>query len=163
PAVSLFVQGALLTVLICALPLLLSVPSLYQYMDQRPRFALWLPPVWFLGLDQTLLGVREPFVAELARRALISVPAAALAAVAAYLGSYRRQKVRLLEPPVTARHESGWLNRVRGAWRERCLPAAPEQAVFGFTAATLARSRTHRMVLTGFVALAVALIVESFV
>ena len=56
PGVSLFVQGSLLTVLVCALPLVLSIPSLFRYMGQRPGFALWLPPVWFLGLDQAMLG-----------------------------------------------------------------------------------------------------------
>jgi len=71
--------------------------------------------------------------------------------------------VRLLETPVAARHEVAWLRRWRERWSDRFLPAPPQQAVFGFTAATLARSRVHRMVLTGFVALAVALIVESFV
>lgn len=168
PAVSLFVQGALLIVLICALPLVISIPNLYKYMDtntldQRPWFALWLPPVWFLGLDQALLGNREPFVVDLARRALVSVAASALGAMLVYLWSYRRQKVRLLETPVAAHHELVWLRRWRARSIDRYLPAGPEQAVFGFTAATLARSRTHRMVLTGFVALAVALIVESFV
>jgi hypothetical protein len=83
--------------------------------------------------------------------------------VLTYLWSYRWQKVRLLETPVPARQELGWLRRWRERWSDRFLPAPPEQAVFGFTAATLARSGTHRMVLTGFVALAVALIVESFV
>ncbi|HTX39456.1 MAG TPA: hypothetical protein VME43_30770 [Bryobacteraceae bacterium] len=163
PGVSLFVQGSLVTVLVCALPLVLSIPSLFHCMGQRPGFALWLPPVWFLGLDQAMLGNREPFVGALAWRALAGLAAAALAAVTAYLWSYRRQKVRLLETPVAARHELGWLRGWQARWSDRCLPAPPEQAVFGFTAATLARSRVHRMVLTGFVALAVALIVESFV
>lgn len=163
PGVSLFVQGSLVTVLVCALPLVLSVPSLFKYMNQRPPYALWLPPVWFLGVDQWMLGNREPFVVELARRGVLSVAASAMAAVMAYLWSYRRQKVRLLETPVAARHDLGRLRRWRERWSDRCLPDPPEQAVFGFTAATLARSRTHRMVLTGFVALAVALIVESFV
>ncbi len=163
PGVSLFVQGSLITVLVCALPLVLSIPNLFKYMDRRPPLALWLPPAWFLGLDQAMLGNREPFVVELARRALVSVAASVLAAVAAYLWSYRRQKVRLLETPIAVRHELGWLRRWRERWSDRWLSAPPEQAVFGFTAATLARSRVHRMVLTGFVALAVALIVESFV
>jgi len=163
PGVSLFVQGSLITILVCALPLLLSIPSLFHYMDQRPAFARWLPPVWFLGLDQAMLGNREPFVVELARRALWSVAAAGSGAVGAYLWSYRRQKVRLLETPVAARHELGWLRRFAARSSDRCLPDPPVQAVFGFTAATLARSRVHRMVLTGFLALAVALIVESFV
>ena len=163
PGVSLFVQGSLVTLLVCALPLVLSIPGLFKYMDQRPAFALWLSPLWFLGLDQAMLANREPFVLELARRALISIAAAAGAAVLAYLWSYRRQKVRMLETPVAARHELGWLRRWKERWSDRWMPDPPEQAVFGFTAATLARSRVHRMVLTGFVALAVALIVESFV
>ena len=45
PAVSLFVQGSLLIVLICVLPFVISIPGLYKYMDLRPWFALWLPPV----------------------------------------------------------------------------------------------------------------------
>jgi len=163
PGISLFVQGSLFIVLVCALPLVLSIPGLHGYMNQRPAYALWLPPVWFLGLDQAIQGVREPFVRELARRALLSVAGSALGAVAAYLWSYRRQKVRLIETPVKARRELAWLRRWIAAWSDRCLPAPPEQAVFGFTAATLSRSRVHRMVLTGFVALAAALILESFV
>jgi len=163
PAVSLFAQGSLLTLLVCALPLLLSVPSLAPYMDRRPPFALWLPPIWFLGLDRAILGDRDPFVAELARRALLSVAGAAVSAVLTYLWSYRRHKARILETPFVPRQELGWLRRWRERASDRWLPDPPEQAVFGFTAATLARSRTHRMVLTGFVALAIALIVESFV
>ena len=163
PGVSLFVQGALFTALVCALPLVLSIPGLYLHMDERPAYALWLPPLWFLGLDQGMLGNRDPFVLELARRALLGLGAAALAAVLAYSWSYRRQKVRLLETPVAARPEREWLRRWTSRWSDRLFPAPPELAVFGFTAATLSRSRVHRMVLTGFVALAAALILESFV
>lgn len=163
PGISLFAQGSLFMALVCALPLVLSIPGLYHYMDQRPLFALWLPPIWFLGLDQAMLGNREPYVTALALRALIGVGASAGAAMATYLWSYRRQKVRLLETPVAARRELAGLRRWVARWSDRCLPEPPELAVFGFTAATLSRSRVHRMVLTAFVALAAALILESFV
>jgi hypothetical protein len=163
PGISLFLQCTLFTVQICLLPLTLSIPSLDRFMDQRPEFARWLPPAWFLGLDQVLLGNREPYARALARLALESVAAAALLAVAAYLWSYRRQKVRMLETPVSARHEWKTVRRWLHGCSDRFLPNQPQHAVFGFTMATLARSRFHRMVLTGFVAVAFALIAESFV
>ncbi len=163
PGISLLVQCALFTVLICLVPFVLSVPGLDRYMDQRPEFARWLPPVWFLGLNQNLLGNHEPYVAGLARFALYAAGGAAVCAIAAYLWSYRRQKVRMIETPIQTRHEFAALRRWRDRWSDRFLPHEPEHAVFSFTMSTLARSRLHRLVLTGFVAVAFALIVESFV
>jgi Pirin C-terminal cupin domain len=49
--ISLTVQALLLTTLLCGLPLVFSIPSLQNSMDQRPDWIVWIPPVWFLGLD----------------------------------------------------------------------------------------------------------------
>jgi hypothetical protein len=163
PGVSLLVQCTLFTVQICLLPFVLSVPSLDKYMHLRPGLALWAPPVWFLGLDQWILGNRETYVQTLMHLALEAGAIAVLGALAAYLWSYRKQKVRLLETPTRARHDFALLRRWAERWTDRFLPEAPGHAVFGFTMVTLARSRLHRMVLTGFVAVAFALIAESFV
>ncbi len=163
PGVSLLVQCTLFTLLICLLPFVLSIPGLDRYMHLRPEFAHWIPPAWFLGLDQKMLGNPEPYVHDLAAIARIAAAAAALCALAAYLWSYRRQKVRMIETPIQTRHEFAALRRWRDKWSDRFLPQQPEHAVFSFTMATLARSRLHRLVLTGFVAVAFALIVESFV
>jgi hypothetical protein len=163
PGVSLLVQCTLFTVLICLLPFVLSIPGLHAYMHLRPGFARWIPPAWFLGLDQEMLGNREPYVSALGRLALLAAAAAGFCAIAAYLWSYRRQKVRMLETPIQARHEFARLRRFTNKWSDRFLPQQPEHAVFSFTMATLSRSRLHRLVLTGFVAVAFALIVESFV
>ncbi len=163
PGVSLLVQCTLFTVLICLLPFVLSIPGLDRYMHLRPEFARWIPPIWFLGLDQTMLGNHEPYVQTLGRVALLSTAGAGFCAIAAYLWSYRRQKVRMLETPIQTRHEFAALRRWKDQWSDRFLPHQPEHAVFSFTVSTLSRSRLHRMVLTGFVAVAFALIVESFV
>jgi hypothetical protein len=161
--ISLAVQCTLLTAFVCLLPFVLSIPGLDRYMQQRPSFAVWLPPVWFLGMDQQMLGNNEPYVRALGRLALQAAAGAAFCAIAAYLWSYRRQKVRMLETAIQVRHEFATLRRWRDKWSDRFLPHQPEHAVFSFTMATLLRSRLHRMVLTGFVAVAFALIVESFV
>ncbi|SPE34175.1 conserved membrane hypothetical protein [Candidatus Sulfopaludibacter sp. SbA3] len=163
PGVSLLVQCTLFTLLICLLPFVLSIPGLDRYMHLRPAFARWIPPAWFLGLDQEMLGNREPYVEALGRLAIWAVGGSAFCAFAAYLWSYRRQKVRMLETPIQARYEFTALRRWAEKWSDRFLPHQPEHAVFSFTMSTLSRSRLHRLVLTGFVAVAFALIVESFV
>jgi hypothetical protein len=119
--------------------------------------------MWFLGLDQAILGNREPYVLALSRLALEATAIAAVTACLAYLFSYRRQKVRLIETPVHARHEFPRWYRWKAKWSDRFLPQPPEHAVFDFTVSTLFRSRLHRLVLTGFVAVAFALIMGDFV
>lgn len=163
PGLSLFVQCTVFTVAICALPFVISIPRLDRYMNQRPAFAQSVPPAWFMGLDLSIAGRGEPYFTALERTALIALAAAIALALLTYWWSYRRQKVRMLETPIQQRREFGALRRAADALRDRLLPHLPEQAVFGFTAVTLARSRLHRMVLTAFVAIALALIAEGFV
>src|SRR5207248_600884 len=100
--VSLTVQGMLLTALLCGLPLALSIPGLQTSMKERPDWIVWAPPAWFLGLDQVLVGNREPLAVQLAWLSVAAVAGAAAAAVATYLWSYRRHRVRLLESPAVS-------------------------------------------------------------
>src|SRR5436190_12485699 len=157
--VSLAIQGALLTVMLCGLPLVFSIPSLARSMNQRPDWLAWAPPFWFLGLHQLMIGNREPIAERLAWLGFAGHLGATAAALLTYLWSYRRHKVRLLESP------SASANRKRRGWAAiagRIIPEPRELAVFAFIAKTLARSRQHRLVLTTFAALAVAVIFESF-
>jgi hypothetical protein len=158
---SLATQAALLTLLLCALPLAISIPSLQHAMNQRPDWIVWVPPAWFLGLDQALIGVREPIAIRLAWLSLAGVGGAFGAAVLSYLWSYRRHRVRLLESPVMA---SKSVDRtVLAGIAGRLISNPRELAVFAFIAKTLARSREHRLALTAFAGLAVAVIFDSFV
>lgn len=158
--VSLAAQAALLTTLLCGLPFVFSIPSLARSMNERPDWIVWLPPAWFLGLHQVMIGNTEAFAVRLARYSLAGVSGATGAAILTYLWSYRRHKVRLLEStsasPDAARRD--WFVNVA----DRIIADPRELAIFTFIAKTLARSRQHRLVLTAFSALAVALIFESF-
>ena len=160
PRVSLALQGALLTILVCGLPLVFSVPSLQRWMGQRPSWIVYAPPLWFLGLDQTMAGRGDALAMRLAGMAVASVCAAGAAAVAAYLWSYRRHRVRLLESP-SVENAAGAMWPARAA--DRLVPDPRELAVFAFVGKILGRSRQHRLVLTAFAALALAVIFESFV
>ncbi len=159
--VSLTVQGSLLTALLCGLPLVFSIPSLQRSMNLRPEWIVWVPPAWFLGLDQVMAGSHEPLAIRLAWISLAGVAGAAVAAVATYLWSYRRHRVRLLESPSVSSKNSqpGWL----AALSDWFIADPRELAVFAFIAKTLARSREHRLVLTAFAGLAIAVIFDSFV
>ena len=159
--VSLAIQGVLLTALLCTLPLVFSIPGLQRFMNQRPDWAVWAPPAWFLGVHQVINGNFEPMAVRLARIGVAGVAGAAFAAVAVYLWSYRRHRVRVLESPAATQKEAraAWL----GVVADRLIPNPRELAVFVFIGKAMTRSRQHRLVLTAFAALAVALIFESFV
>ena len=160
PRVSLALQGILLTMLLCALPLVISIPNLYSSMNLRPSWAVWLPPLWFLGLDQAIVGNWEPLAVRLAQLSVEGTFGAAAAALATYLWSYRRHRVRVLQSPA--------LSQVSGRFWPAALSARivrdpRELAVFAFIAKILARSRQHRLLLTAFAGIALAIIFESFV
>ena len=101
--VSVWVQGGLIAVLLFAGLRTWWVQKWGPDMLARlPEFGRWAPPVWFAGLHETLLGARDPFFDEMARRAVLaSVSAVALAAVT-YLVSYRRYRRLILEAPIAA-------------------------------------------------------------
>ena len=157
--VSLAAQGVLLTVLLCGLPMVFAIQGLQDSMKLRPDWAVWAPPAWFLGLHQVILGNSEPFALRLARIGLAAVAGATLFAILMYLWSFRRHRVRLVESVSTAPRTvtRTWATGLTDRTNPRKL------AVFAFISKTLARSPHHRLVLTGFSAVALAVIFESFV
>jgi hypothetical protein len=158
--VSLAIQAFFLTVLLCAAPLVLMIPDLQPWMTLRPSWAVLVPPLWFLGLEQVVGGNPEPLAVALAKCGLLGTLAAALAAVAAYSWSYRKHRMRVLESPaVESTSSKRWLEPVA----DRFLPDVRALAIFAFTWKTLGRSRQHRLILTGFAGAALALILEGFV
>src|SRR5258708_28203706 len=94
-----------------------TIPSLQCSMNERPGWIVWVPPAWFLGLDQVMVGNHEPLAVRLAWISLAGVAGAAVAAVATYLWSYRRHRVRLLESPSVSSKtaQPGWLAAL-GDW-----------------------------------------------
>src|SRR5262249_29163616 len=126
-------------------------------MNQRPEWIVWVPPAWFLGLDQVIAGNREPMAVRLAFLSLVGVVGAVSAAVLAYFWSYRRHRVRLLESSASAAESVH-----SGRLAERWIRDPRELAIFAFVTKTLSRSRQHRLVLTAFAAVALAVISDSF-
>lgn len=157
--VSLAAQGILLTALLCGLPLLFSLLT-PGAVDRPPRWVNWLPPVWFLGLDQVLAGSSDAFAARLAQIAARASVSGAGAAIGSYWWGYKRHRMRLVEAAAQAAGPSRLPGRATLA---ELAGRDPRQlAVFAFIAKTLARNSLQRLVLTVFVAIGAALICNSF-
>jgi hypothetical protein len=156
--VSLAAQGLLLVVFLCGLLFILRIPGL-PWMNLRPSWAVYAPPLWFLGLEQVMVGNPEPLAVRLAWTSVAGSVGSAVAALIAYWWSYRWQRTRVLESPAVEKNGRVYLPSAVSGY---LLPNLRSLAVFGFIAKSLARSRQHRLILTGFAAVAVALIAEGF-
>jgi predicted permease len=141
--VSLAVQGLLFIATLGALPL----------VGRRPA-AEWWPPVWFLRLWEAIVTGPQ----SSARNAILAIMLPAALAVAAYLLSYRRYQRLLLEAPPD--RGARWTRL--GSWLlERWIGNPREQAAFSFIWKTLARSRSHRLILLAYAGVALGWIVQG--
>ena len=110
-----------------------------------PTLALF-PPVWFVGLYESLLGTGDPFFEAGALKAGAALVLAPLAFIGAAALSYTRHVRKTLE---SSRQPGPVQIGMRAAWR-RLLAATlfrtpEERAVHGFFSETLRSSPSHRM------------------
>lgn len=118
--------------------------------------ASWLPPFWFLGLYETLLGTDHAAFRSLARDAGLAMVASLGLLLTAYLASYRRITRQVTETPAA---ESGvpWMGR---SWHALTAGWSPTTgAVVGFVLRTMARSRRHQLILSMYVGVALAFVI----
>lgn len=161
--ISVWVQLAILVVI---LSLFFMMPNIaHPELLAKPenmRLAVWLPPFWFVGLYQQLLGGGFAAAVPLAQRAGWGLAAAAVVASLLYSVGYRRHVRRVLEtealPPGKAGLRAdlpGWIARL---WRDPV-----EQAVFGFVSKTMLRNRKHRVLLALYCTVGLAYVFEGLV
>lgn len=131
-------------------PTLLATP-------ESQRVLLWLPTYWFFGLFQQLNGSMVSGFAPLASRAWVALAMAALAAGATVLLSFRYTLRKSVEEPdiLPSAGKISWPQSFGGSL---------QSAVLLFTTRTLLRSRQHRVILSFYlgVGLAVALAYIKF-
>jgi hypothetical protein len=154
-----YAQGLLITLMLVLVVVSLSIDSKVEVAVLRPEIARWLPPVWFLGLYQAILGNPEPQFRTLAARALAATAIAIGAALLSYVVSYRRHQ-RLFLEGAAGRQKDHKLGRWLLDW---LIPDPRQQAVFVFMAQTLARSAQHRMVLMGYLGFSLAMVLSGII
>lgn len=121
---------------------------------------LWLPPMWFLGLYEWMLGNAGPVLDGLAARAAAACAVTSALVLVTYPLAYRRLMVSVVE---AGRRERGATARaiqrllVGVAGRDPAPRAAAE-----FFTATIARVERHRFILAITIGLALAWSLPGF-
>lgn len=114
----------------------------------------WLPTYWFFGLFQLLNGFHgamEPVFAELALRARIALEITVPGATATLMLSYLRTLHKIVEAPDI-------LPRSRRKRWTATLRSSLSKAITLFCLRTMLRSRSHRVILSFYLGVGVAIV-----
>jgi hypothetical protein len=118
----------------------------------------WLPPLWFVGVYQTLLGSGGDVFHSLAWTAVEAFGLVALACGAGYLLNYRRQAQRALEAVETHPGNRFWMAGATQRMLTHTVLRKPlERATYFFVMNTLVRSTKHRLYVAAYVGVGFAL------
>lgn len=157
--VSVAIQAVLITLLVAAIPSVFDMPNWHRMIQGEPHWLIFLPPAWFLGLYERLLGSQDAFFLRLAHIATLSLWTTSAVALVTYLISYRRHTIRMLEQ--SQRTGIGPLSVVGNSLPEMLISSSRERAVFSFVGRTLQRSRHHKFLLQLSMGFALILAVQS--
>jgi hypothetical protein len=141
-----YLQGILVALMLSLIVLSFSIQPQITRAALRPEWAPWLPPVWFLGLYQTLSGDTGLAMRVLANRALIALAIAMVLALLSYLLNYRRHRALMMDG--STRRTKEW--RLGSALPGVISHNPRQQAAVAFMLQTLARSNHHRMILMAY-------------
>jgi hypothetical protein len=113
----------------------------------------WTPPLWFLGVYETVLGTSDPRLHALAMTAGMALAGAMLLVVSTYPVVYARVLRASVERPRAA---TRWTAAVLHAVAVRLSRDAPVRGVIELLLATLMRGERHRVVMAASAGAALA-------
>jgi len=162
--ISLYVRFVIALFLLALLATSFAAPPFLAQVARISKLAInLLPPVWFLGIGQTLWGNgANPFFAAMTRTALFALGLSLIVAILSYALSFRRSFIRI---PETA--EVGPLPRSQfhllpvNLFDRAILRDAPQRACFHFITRTLLRSEAHLQIASAFVAMGLVVGAQS--
>jgi len=118
----------------------------------------WFPPLWFVGLYQTILGLDGALFHSLARTAAIASGIVTLVCCVGYVLNYQRHMQSALERVESSAPKPFILSAAaRWALTHIVLRRPLERATYFFVTNTLLRSTKHRLYLTAYVGAGFAL------
>ncbi len=156
--VSTAIQSLSVTILLLLFLLYPLVASRLQaLMNGQTAFAQYIPPLWFLGLYETLLQPASAPAAAwpLASLGLYATAAVTLLSVITYPLAWSRQKKRALEGAAQARTQSG--AGLAAILHQTLLPRPQQRAIFHFIGQTIARNPRYQVFLALYAGAGLAL------
>lgn len=155
--ISLYFRSAIVACFVAMLATSFAVPAGLQ---QEPAPILrFLPPVWFLGVAQSMLDPgANPFMPAMRRTALIASEVVLVSSVLIYVISYRRRFLRIAETFGNAGRAASTRSSYLFSALDSTLLRTPfARAGYRFAMKTLLRSEQHSLILGAFVGLGVVL------
>jgi hypothetical protein len=149
-------QTALVCALVILFPLGLRWAAAFDPLAPTPAVLMFVPPVWFLGLQEVLLGNLDRRYLRLAAFAVAGTALVSVFTASCYAIVYHRFD------QVIVRSQSS--TRARAAFKTRTarFRGRPEHvAVTDFATATLRRSALHQLVFLGIAAAGLSLATSS--
>ncbi len=139
----------------------ISSPTVIVRPEHRMA-ALWLPPFWFVGLYQKLLGTEIPLIDELARRAGVALAISGFAALSLYALAY----TRIIRKTIEESGAVGDSGAKRWAWMNDLIDrliakTSTERAAFHFVWRTMTRNRGHRLMLAAYASIGLVYIANG--
>ena len=151
------IQAVLVPAMLGLVVLSFSIQPKVTARILEPHLAAWLPPVWFLGLYQRMLGDPDPQMHALAAKALMGLILSVVLSVLTYAVSYHRHRAMLAEGRAVSQRR----NRRNVRILEWLFPDPRQLAVIAFTLKTLAGSSQHRMILTAYGGFGLAILLSG--
>jgi hypothetical protein len=153
-------RSLMLCVLVLAVPLAMRLPAIGPLVAAKSWLLYLAPPIWFLGVQQLLLGQASPYFLRFAAIAAVALTSSIAMAIASYSFLYRRFDAVMLRPATAARGEQRRRVRLLGTAHRR---SASRAAISAFTHITLRRSTLHQGVFVAIAACGAGLVLNSFV
>jgi hypothetical protein len=157
---SLCVQLAAIVTLALNLLLLPNTSALVPTWEQGHRggWFYWFPPLWFVGVYQTISGSGGGVFHSLAWTAVAALALVVLACAAGYMLNYKRHTQRALDPvELQAARRFGMAGAKRWMLIHLVLRKPLERAIYFFVTNSVMRSSKHRLYLAAYVGAGAAL------
>jgi hypothetical protein len=159
---SVYVQCGMVFLLLSLFFLFPDIAGEIGPLKARHAPALYaFPPVWFLGLNEILLGSRDAVFATLAHLAESALAASAMVSALAYSLAYHRHVKRTLESIEGSEGIRTRTHRSIGRLADLLVPHPLERATVAFIGKTLARSAKHRIFLAAYAGVGCAFVLQA--
>lgn len=139
----------------------LASPVIATFYGESGLLASWLPPTWFVALEDVLRGASTPVPRTFPAVASIGTLLVIAAATLLLAGSYRRLVRMALETVDSSQAATGRLVRAVSTIVYRVAPDPVQRAAAAFTLRALIRSRTHMTLLATYAGVAAAIVVAA--
>ena len=152
------IQSLLLVGILCAIPWAVDLPNAFPWIDLRPAWSSYVPPLWYFGVYEALLGRADALDRSLAARGFI---AGVIVLFTTFLVSaifYRRYAKRIFEAEEQSRGSRSNVIELMAEWS---VKASRESAILLFGLRSISRMKQHRMIRLVYAGMGCALVLES--